>query len=328
MPTLKNLKMNLIKMKKLNILILLFSLGLLLAGCEKVIEAKDLPQQDSRLVLNCIIYTDSNITANISASKSILSGKDYKLIDNAVCDLYEDDVFVQTMLNVKKGDYISSVLGKSNKRYTVKVAAPGYKNIDANTTMLGDISVTNIERYDTINSHYTVSSYSGNYFYLNGQTRYRFRIIDDLSRKNYYSLRPIIELLDSLGNPSAIVPGYGISLNTSNNNLGGNNYGSSFVDIDDLKIVNGKEIEVDVNIDVHGNSDRYLFIKTINIWLELYNVNEDYHKYKTTFLDQATTSISLFAEPVQVYGNVNNGMGILAGANLNRVLIYSGTPTQ
>jgi len=320
--------MNLIKMKKLKISGLLFSLGVLFAGCEKVIEAKDLPQQDSRLVLNCIIYTDSNITANISASKSILSGKDYKRIDDAVCDLYEDDVFMQTMVNAKNGYYLSSVIGKSNKKYTIQVAAPSYKNIDATTSTLGNIAVTNITRYDTINSYYTVNSYNNDYYSLSGQTRYQFRIIDDLTRKNYYSLRPIVEFLDSLGNPIDLQSGYGISLNTTNNNLGDNYYGSSFVDIDDLKIVNGKEIDVDLNISLYANSDKYFFIKTINVWLELYNNNEDYYKYKTTFLDQATTSISLFAEPVQVFGNVNNGMGILAGVSLNRVLIYSGTPSQ
>jgi len=280
----KNLKKNkTTNMKKYRTYLLIFSMAVLFGSCEKVIEPGELPQQDARIVLNSILYTDSLISANISSSKSILSAKAYVFIDNAVCELYEDGVYIQNLINAKKGQYLSTIYAKSNKKYTFKVSAPNYKSIEASTTMLGNIAITSIERYDTTISFYRLIDYGSGQLFLIGSTSYRFRIIDDLSRKNYYSIQPIVEAYDTAGNMiDDIEITASITLNTKTNNFNNVNGQSLTVDINDLTLVNGKEIETDISIYLNGFSDTAEDIGSVKVFLKLYNINEDFYRYKTT----------------------------------------------
>jgi hypothetical protein len=325
----KNLNKKPNKMKKLLTPCVIVLIGIFFAACEKVIDPGDLPQQDARLVFNSIIYTDSVIKANISSSKSILSGKPYVFIDNAVIELFEDDLFLQTLVNKKNGNYLSSVNAKSNKKYTVKVSAPNYNSITASTTLLGNISVSSITKYDTSTAYYSLDSYGGDQKFIYGATNYKIKIIDDLTKTNYYGIRPIIEIYDDTGQK---IEDSGITAtvqrNSGDNTFNNGGYNAPFIDIDDQTLVNGKEIDVDLSVLINGSFDSDLMVGSIKIFLELYNINEDFYKYRLTLNDQTNTNGSFFSEPVMVYSNVSNGMGIFAGANLNTVFINTAVPKE
>jgi hypothetical protein len=316
-------------MKKLLAHCVIVLLWIFFAACEKVIDPGELPQQDARLVFNSIIYTDSVIKANISSSKSILSGKPYVFIDNAVVELFEDDLFLQILVNKKNGNYLSTVNAKSNKKYSVKVSAPNYNNITASTTMLGNISISNITKYDTSTAFYSLNSYGGDQKYINGATNYKLKIIDDLTKTNYYGIRPIIEIYDDAGE-KIDEPGIYVTVqrNSGDNTFNNGGYNAPFIDIDDQTLVNGKEIEVDLSVFISGSFDSNLMVGSIKIFLELYNINEDFYKYRSTLNDQTNTNGSFFSEPVMVYSNVSNGMGIFAGTNINIVFINTAIPKQ
>src|SRR4051812_25691540 len=110
---------------------LIFSAVVLVTAisCRKVIEPKDLPKQDPRLVLNCILYPDSLVSANISLSKSILTSKEYQYISDAACDLYENDSYIETLTSLGSGKYRSKLTAKANTNYSIKVAASGYAGV-------------------------------------------------------------------------------------------------------------------------------------------------------------------------------------------------------
>ena len=309
-------------------LIILFSAALLFmtAACEKVIKAKNLPQQDPRLVANCILYPDSPVVANISVSKSILTSKDYKYLDNAVCELYEDDNFAGNLVYASKGNYTSSVLPKTGKKYSLKVVAGGYNGVSATTSLPPNVSVTHVERYDTAGYMLSISEYSTGpstvVRNLQGLLKYKFSVVDDRLVKNYYSVRPVVILYDEDNNATRLP--YAYIYNSDNGNSFGNdnNYSSLSLTFDDQVIVNGNEIKLDVKINFSQNLDFSYELKNIKIFLEVYNLSPEYYKYQVTLNDQYNTGASLFAEPVQVYSNVSNGMGIVAGVNTNSVLIY------
>lgn len=298
----------------------------IISACEKVIEAKNLPQQDARLVANCILYPDSEVKANISLSKSILTSKDYKYIDNAVCELYEDDSFAGNLVLTGKGNYISSVAPKTGKKYTLKVIAPGYNGVSATTSLPGNVGLTNIERYDTSNYMISVTEYSTGpgtiTRSLSGNLKYKFRVIDNPAIKNYYSVRPVVVVYDV--NDSAQVLSGVYIYKTDNGSFGNDvdNYNSNAVTFDDQTIVNGLEIQMDVNISFYQNINFSYNIKNIEVYLEVYNLSPEYYKYQVTLNNQYSTGAGFFSEPVQVYSNVSNGMGIVAGVNTNSVLIY------
>lgn len=315
-------------MKKIKSLVILVPMAACLS-CEKVIEPKDLPEQDPRIVVNCILVSGQSISADLSISKSIVSGKDYKLLNNAVCEVYEDDAYVQNLVFNNNGNYFGSLIPKANKKYTLKVAASGYESVTAITTMPDNPVIKPVERTDTINSKYRLDRFGQNGdFYISGETKYKFRIVDDPAKKNFYSIVPSVFLLDSLDQPInySVTPTI-LYYDNSEGLGGGAQYYDSSLDLDDKKIVNGNEVQGTIGIQFYLNQSSggsvKPAIKRIVIDFEFLTVNEDYYKYKQTLLNQANMGISLFAEPVQVYNNVEKGMGILGGLSGTVIPVYN-----
>lgn len=300
---------------------LLFSLS----SCEKVIEAKDLPQQDPMLVVNCLIYPDSQVVINASSSKSILSGKDYKYISSAVCDLYENETYLGTVSTGSNGTAVFPVLAKKNTSYSLKVAAPGFKSVDASTSVPDQITVSAVERYDTANYKYTIGTQPAgpnSSKSANGTCKFKFTITDDLSKSNYYGLKPTVILYDGNGN-SKVLTSASINSNLTGGGLGEEStYFGQMLILRDQTLVNGNQVQGDISVGFFEDLSTGFDAQTIEVYLEMYNLSDDYYKYQRTFSEQASLGADFFAEPVLVYSNIKNGVGILAGASVKVVQIY------
>jgi hypothetical protein len=303
----------------------LLVLMLILSSCEKVIEAKDLPQQDPMLVVNCLLYPDSQIVINASSSKSILSGKDYKYVADAVCDLYENDTYLATISTGTNGNAIFPALAKKNTSYSLKVGATGFKSVNASTSIPDLISVSAVERYDTTNSKFTIGD-SGQgpntSKSAGGNCKFRFMITDDLSKNNYYGLKATAILYDGNGG-IRLVTSTSINSNLSSGDIGQENdfFGQMLI-LKDQTLVNGNQVQGDISVSFSESLESGFDAKKIEVYLEMYNLNEDYYKYQRTFNEQAALGADFFSEPVLVYNNIKNGAGIMAGASLKVVKIY------
>jgi hypothetical protein len=296
-----------------------------ISSCEKVIEAKDLPQQDPMLVVNCLLYPDSQIVINASSSKSVLSGKDYKYIAGAVCDLYENDNYLATVNTGTNGNAIFPIVAKKNANYSLKVGATDFKSIDASTYVPDLLNVSAVERYDTTNSKFTINdpgqgpNTSKN---VSGNCKFKFTITDDISKTNYYGLRPTAILYDGNG---AAIPAKNLSVqsNLNSGNLGQeNDYFGEILILKDLTLVNGNQVQGDISVSFYQDPESGFDVQKIEVYLEMYNLSEDYYKYQKTFNEQAALGADFFAEPVLVYSNIKNGVGIMAGASVKVVKIY------
>jgi hypothetical protein len=300
----------------------LLFVALTVSFCQKIIEPKDLPQQDPRLVMNCVLNKDSMIGLNLSASKSILSGKEYKFIDNAVCELYENGVFVEHLLNYKNGNYQSSVYPKINREYTIKASASGYEPIEGVTLLPDSAELINAERYDLVNSNYmayntgTLGATS-----IGGSTKCLIRIKTKSTIRNYFSIRSIISLYDSAGN-FVQQPNYTYITNNSTNANNDVIYSGSVIEVSDENVVNGNEVLLDLGI---GFSGDYPPVKYAEVSLVISTISEDLFKYRTTLSNQINTGVSLFAEPVIVFNNIKNGMGIMGSMNSSVYFLYNAT---
>ncbi len=296
-----------------------FSYGALLVfmtallSCEKVIEPKSLPQQDSRLVVNALFYGNSTVYINVSASKSIVSNKAVKYIDNAICALYDNGVFVENLLNYKGGNYTGKTQIKEEHRYELTVSAPGYTTVSASTQIPSAFSYTNLTRYDTIDSGFNLSDFAGK-TNLNCSIKMRGTVIDDSQVKNHYLVQPFIV---AFGPYNQQLP---ISFKPYISSIGSTNGGYS-LDLDDTKPVNGNQIPFDVVINHYQEIDT-TDLRSLKLYLYFYSMSDEYYKYRTAISKQQTTGVSLFSEPVLDYSNVTNGMGIMAGASQSFVFVY------
>ena len=291
---------------------------LVLIGCQKIIEPKDLPEQDPRLVLNCLMYEDSLIKLNVSSSKSIISGKDYKFIENATCVLYEDDLIIDQFDNKKEGNYISHVFPKMNKKYTVKVSAAGFESVEGSTALPDSVVLVSSERYDLINSnYYTYSTGQFGLRYLSGNTKCLLKIKNNLNAKEYYTMQPIVVLVDSAGNFVQEVVGAYVTNNTAS--ASGDFISGNIIEVDDESALNGNNLLLDLDIGVSGDAP---YATAAEVYLIIASVSEDLYKYKTTVRNQANSGVSLFAEPVLPFNNIKNGMGIVGGMNSRSFFLY------
>lgn len=281
---------------------------ILCGGCQKVIEPEDLPEQDPKLVLNSVLYTGEPPTLSLSSSKSILSGKPFKVIANAECDLYENDSWVERLKYDSMGYYSGKHLPVADRKYTFRVNAAGYPGIEASTVMPSTVTKARAERYDTTAYDYTVGMWTPGIMNFGGMSTYKIWISDDATKKNVYALDAVVAVYDSLGNKLDLEINSSVSRPEVYSLYGG-------YEVTDEVLVNGSEVFVDVRVSFESGGPVDVAPYSAEVFLRVANISEEITNYRQTVYEQASMGSNFFAEPVLVYNNVKNGMGLLGSAN-------------
>ncbi len=86
------------------------------------------------------------------------------------------------------------------------------------------------------------------------------------------------------------------------------------------KYFNGKEYTLPVSFFVGHRSGRR---KNLNIYM--LSISEQYYKYVTSAIKQQENNDDYYAEPTQVYNNIENGFGIFAGCSTSKYVMEFGT---
>lgn len=61
---------------------------------------------------------------------------------------------------------------------------------------------------------------------------------------------------------------------------------------------------------------------TEEYWLEVVGMSEDYYKYQKSYINQVTNLSNPFSSTIEVYSNIENGVGIFAGYNRQMIHFY------
>lgn len=67
-----------------------------------------------------------------------------------------------------------------------------------------------------------------------------------------------------------------------------------------------------------GNTTGY----TVEYWLEVAGMSEDYYKYQESYIRQAFQAANPYTDVVQVHSNITNGVGIFAGYNRQMIHFF------
>lgn len=270
---------------------------LLLSACELIVDI-DVPFEHKSLTVNSFFTPDSLWYATVDLNRHILDKSAIERVDNALLIVYDGETPVDTLTNEGNGEYRSDT-GKpvSGKEYTIRGQAAGYEPVTARCAIPAPVVLTEM-RIEEVSSH------------LEDKSLVRIKFQDDASVKNYYQVTLEIErqYYDSF---NKIVKTYRnrIHMKTPDENIYSQyvELGNSFL-IKDI-LFNGKETE----LIFEANS--YELRNNAKIILSLRTLSEEFYKYKTTAKVQDETSGSPFAQPVNVYKNIENGFGIFAGYN-------------
>jgi len=250
-------------------------------SCEKVINL-DIEESDKKIVLNSVVSTDETIIVNLTKSKSIIDDSDIEYIDNAVIILTENDNVISSHTYNGNGNYIFNKIAEIGKTYKIKVNAENLKEINAETKLLAP---NNFEVTDTFTTNYDGEDYLAMII--------RIENTDDNS---YF----FIEALNENGD-NVYLDSYDIK--SEKNILG------------DYLLFNN-QIPGSGNIDFQFYLSKYIYDYGSGgqsygyIYLVLHRVSEAFYKYYLSSNMQKQVGGSPFAEPVQIYNNIENGFGI------------------
>lgn len=286
---------------------------LIYLSCERNIEV-ELPPVVEKIAVKGLFSTDKIFSLKISHSKHIFDTTSTFHLDNVVVDFYENKTFIETLVN--KGSifeglkFISPTGFKCSEKntYKINVSATGFETVFAENTVPVPVQII------TVDTSTVIAELPDWYFGHLGpynqirpllECRIRFNDLPDV--QNYYTLQvetqtgqlpyvsydQIVEYL----------------LNNEDANCGWECiYHYKKVCFSD-KLMDGEEYELVILLDKELLKGKTYF--------KLYSLSREYYFYKKSVMQSFDSQLDPFAEPVQVYSNIQNGVGIFAGASVS-----------
>ena len=306
---------------------LLFSvIGILASSCELGTELElELPRESPKLVANCLFSADSAWTVLVFSSlPTTVIDRDYHgtLITNANVRILDRNVIIDFKLDTtQQGTFCyRSTAGTAQvgKTYTLEVSAPGYETIRSSVTVPLPVALmkASLQRL-------APTGPLGQF-----ERRLKVSFVDPSNEQNFYAVtvtkqrynpnagwgpldpqpaRPTDELL----NDSFI-----FSDNLINEYKSNGTYPLFFGD----QFFNGAEYTLELGwFDSEASwevpPDGYTF--RINLW----SVSEEYYKYRLTLQKQKDQMKDPFAQPVQVYNDIENGFGAFGAYSQSQIVL-------
>lgn len=276
------------------------ALAFTLISCEKEIPL-DAEQKVPRIVVNSIFGDGDTIYVHVSESRDVLFEGDLPNLTNAIVKL--QDVNGNTLgdfTHQGEGIYkLNNYLPVAGQTYHLNVTHAGFDPVDAQTQTP---SVITINSTDTLRK--------------NDEMNYSIKFSDNASTTNYYAIAiekiiigDFYQYSDYYFETSEIFTQNGSA------DVDGTKYGSIFLFSD--ATFNGGQCIFDASTYNPAQSTD----STIVV-VSLMSLSEDYFKYKLSLEKYQETAGDPFAQPVQVYSNVENGFGIFGGYSVYRDSLF------
>lgn len=327
------------------LIVLVLMTGLI--ACETEIEFNG-KEVEPVLVLNCLTCTDSTLEVKLTASRFFLSNVDtFTSITNASIVLKANDLTVETLVHKGNGIYTSTYKPQAGERITLIASAPGFETISTTEDFplrIADYSVdSTISTSDTMYQVDVWGTSDGNGMtwykdtigqYYNVIHRYTIRFTDPPGKKDFYRLivqNNTYHWADSLLLSGTKSYSYGFkNIVFDSGESGGMEGIAEDSNYDPLNLFTDELIDGSthtINIEYHQlvytnirpghQNDYYTTPRRHKLDIQLQPISKSYYLFLKTF--QAFDNTDPFmSEPVQIYTNVKNGLGIF-GARTQQI---------
>lgn len=299
--------------------ILLFVFILLfINSCTEKIEF-DIPSAEQKIVLNSLIANDSIVTVKLNMTSPMYQNK-YTPVSNAKVELWANNKFKEILIENSPGEYKSINVTFTDTLYTLYVNVSGFKQLKACTMIPKQPQITNgtvnldsqyiqqqagyasvaevsFNDISTEENYYQIiffsSKYSyGHYDYETGE--YEIQDSTLIYKRSYYlnSIEPVIEnegdiqYYDDPGDIADLV--FSDKMLNENNSL-------------TFWVINPYSYPSKVIVLMRGISPEYYLYKK-SVIRQFYNLS-----FESVF------DIFITDNPIDLYSNVENGLGIFAG---------------
>jgi len=294
---------------------------MLCSSCDIVVDL-DIPEHDRVLVVNSILTTDSIINASISHSVGAFDASSISYVNNATLEVYEDGVLLGEMneevsLSYDSMEELDSIYvynfnqnPVAGKIYSYEIAHPDYESVRAETTVpaavklnVNDVTLLSEQDYE---KHYRVR-----FSFNDGpeESFYRLRLRRNPNAKYRFD--------EFESNDASIISSAGVQSD------GGTFYGNEALFDDEMFNGTEKEISIDffdyMSLYYEDEDEEY----EVQFILELTSVSESYYTYiRSLRAHYDNQDQFIFAgEPVQVFTNIENGLGVLGSMSVDTMLL-------
>ena len=297
-------------MKKL---FFLLSVSLIYISCEKVIPFEG-DVNTPKLVINSVFESDSTFKVHVSSSRSVIDTSSFENIVDAVVTIKDGNGNVIEVLNhVVNGFYKGQVLPEESTTYILEVNHPNYAKITASDSLPSPIIINSVDTSTILDP-------------INGnRLRISMNFDDPENNQNYYLLETysvneylIVENLDTIEYELDTTKQFMVLTDEVFQN-GGSPWRDQGLFNDLLFNGQNKTLEIEIpNENWSGSEDGYDWsYKTLTLRLYLHNITISYYYYRTSLELFQNASGNPFAQPVQVYSNIENGFGVFAGSQIS-----------
>jgi len=292
----------------LNRILTIFAIIIFASSCEKIERIDDFPLRPPKMVVNCYFSENEMWVFQVSKSLSVLDNASLQVLDGATLNLYDESGFIESVIsNHPYQSIIWDTLPQFNHLYTIEVTSPDFDDTLKATNYLPQfIPINNIELVILDSSFFSSEYFS--WAYIEGELS--VKITDPIETGNYYqfSLFKYDSIMFAgefgyLRKKEIFINSNDVPIeNSSDDNIGGKDY-LLFSD----NLFNGESYEFTLNF----KTDEV--IKINYYYVELLSLTKDGYLYRKTVDNYNNSEYDMYAEPVQVYSNVENGFGIFAG---------------
>jgi len=288
---------------------------LILSACEKTVTV-NVPKKEPRLVISAWLNKSKAIEVKVSQSFHILEtpnritqGQQEFMVKDAKPVIFENNISIDTLVYDQQEFIYKSprnVKIRAGYTYSIKVTAPGFKEVTAPTNVPVQSTIAGLTRVKNARKN------------SDGEEQDDVIIkLDDPAGVNYYLVR-LFPASYSSNNPE--FPIDCVSSTDKDLEAGsedGDPMGNSCLDGNSLLMkdvnFNGRQKQLKVSVASYMLNDiKYSSRPPSRPYVKVYQVTEEYFKYIKSLSAYQNSSDNPFAEPVNVYTNIANGYGIFS----------------
>jgi len=293
-------------------------------SCEKVIEFNG-TVTNPMVVVNSIISPDSVVKAQVSLSRFFLSSQDtFTMVDNGTVTLFvngiQKELLTHTASGTYAGTYYKPIAGDSIR---LVVQTPGMNTVSCGTSIIPKTTIISIDTMHVFTDSTTpitvFDSISGTTTKIGNSIgrnlKFVLKFTDNPTVQNYYRLVVLTKTHTSKGTTSDYSFSFDdiVSGNTNKNSVGPpTSLTSNKFNVFSDDLFNGKTypltFSIPDNVNVYTIAGAPVVIRK-DITITLQSISQSYYLYLQT--RAAIKTNTFFAEPVQIYSNVDGGMGVL-----------------
>lgn len=282
-------------------------------SCRQVVEI-DINYDGNKLVVNSFFNPDSVISLRLSHSEFILKAPRFEPVEGASAILLDENgEMLDEMSYAGNGLYKSTVKPQRGQAYQIKVEKEGYPVVTARDKVPADTArVIKVEtkildtNFDQLSLSFWVDDPEGNdyyevYAFAKSKVYYEPPADSTITYYNrlYISSNEAIFHGFDYDNPGRV---RGVILGFE----------------DDLFEGTTTKITLRADLYRYRPCQAQKCKNEYTIILFLRKTSESYYRYKTSIKRQNESVDNPFSEPVPVYNNIKNGLGIFAGFNTGR----------